>query len=571
LKEGTKKLLLSAASFGRADRVAQHSKSFSVLFFKKELLPFLRAIAPYALILATSIALLATAPVAGNFWNSDAPRHAMDGLFVRDFVTAAPIQTPLRWATSYYFRHPAIAIPYYPPFFAAVLAVFYTVFGASQFVAQAAVGCFTFLLGLSSFQVARRIMPDAASLGAALLVIGIPLATMWERQVMLDVPAYALAVASLWCLARYLEGERFAPLAAAALAMVLAIYTKYNIAFVVTALAVGWCAARRAAPWRDRRLVAIGAAALAMLLPAAFLVAKFGSANAQSLFGRTGDAPAASLAAWIYYPASLPDQTGILLVPFCLAGLAALLLRARERNAWLVLCLLTWLVVGYATFSIIPIKEERHDLAVLFPLLIAVPCALVRFVPKFGGMIALVLGIFVAARGIAAHAPRVDGYAEIATYIAAHAPPNAVVLYDGYRDANLVFDLMTIAHRPDIAVVRADKLLLSVRFGERASRGVSEAAFQADDIARLIRRVQPDYIVLQPDFWSDLRVMALFVAAIKPPSYRQMHHFALTGDLSTRDGTGGIDVYAPTAAPSGPRGGIELRMPDFDSRFTGVP
>jgi hypothetical protein len=41
LNKRTKKLLLSSIRGGRADRVNQHSKSFLVLFFKKELLPLL--------------------------------------------------------------------------------------------------------------------------------------------------------------------------------------------------------------------------------------------------------------------------------------------------------------------------------------------------------------------------------------------------------------------------------------------------------------------------------------------------------------------------------------------------
>ncbi len=39
LKKRTKKLLLSSVRGGRSDRVNQHTKSFLVLFFKKELLP----------------------------------------------------------------------------------------------------------------------------------------------------------------------------------------------------------------------------------------------------------------------------------------------------------------------------------------------------------------------------------------------------------------------------------------------------------------------------------------------------------------------------------------------------
>jgi hypothetical protein len=537
-------------------------QKFFASFFQKRRPYFL-------LLLAASIALLASAPTDGNFWNTDAPRHAMDGMFMRDFMAAAPIHAPVQWAQAYYFRHPALAIAYYPPFFAVVLAVFYTVFGASQFVAQSAVGCFTFLLGVSSFQVARRLMGDWAALGAALLVIATPLTALWGRQVMLDVPAYALSIAALWCFVRHVETYSYAWLAAAACVMVLAIYTKYNTGFVLPALAAGWFAARRAPPWHDRKLGLIIVASAIALIPAMLLVAKFGSANAQSIGGRAGDVPATRLAAWLYYPQSLPNQIGIALVPIGMAGLAALGLRAREKGGWLAICLLVWLVTGYAVFAIIPIREQRHDMAVLFPLLLGGPYALARWLGQFGDAAALALGSVVACLGIAAHEPRVDGYGDIAAYVAAHTPPHGVVLFDGYRDGNLVFDLMTIAKRPDIAVVRADKLLLSVRFGERERRGVGQSALTGDDMTRLIARIQPDLVIVQPGFWGDLRDMALLEAAIKPPAYRRLRHIAITGDLSAQDGTG-VDIYAPAAAPTAPRGVIELRMPDFNASFRGI-
>jgi hypothetical protein len=44
--------------------------------------------------IAANAALLATAPHAGDFWWSDAPRHALNGVFVKDFVTTAPWHDP---------------------------------------------------------------------------------------------------------------------------------------------------------------------------------------------------------------------------------------------------------------------------------------------------------------------------------------------------------------------------------------------------------------------------------------------------------------------------------------------
>jgi hypothetical protein len=521
-----------------------------------------------AVICTVSIILFGSSPTAGDFWNSDSSRHAMDGLFVRDFISALPIHDPMQWAISYYFRHPAIAIAYYPPFFAIVLAAFYGMFGATHCVAQAAVGCFTFLLGFSSFQIARRMMPAPAALGAALLVLGTPLTALWARQVMLDVPAYALMVTSLWLLVRHLESGAKSTLWAAAAAIVLAIYTKYNSGFVLPALATGWLAARRIAPWRDRRLMWVILASVVALVPAAVFVLKFASANAQTAFGGADNASVASLSAWSFYPASLPNQIGCVAVPFCVAGLFALAHRAQEVDGWLAASLLSWLVVGYVTFSIISLRGERHDLAVLFPLLIGAPYGLVRWFPRFGALAALLLGALTATYGIATRVPRVSGYERVAAYIAANTRAGGTVLFDGYRDGSFIFNLMTQAGRPDIAVVRADKLLLSVRFGERG-RGVTQATFDAAHISQLINRVRPDYVVLQSGFWGDLKEMALFEAAVQSPSYRSVAHFVLDGDLSTQDGSGNVDVYIPSSAPLSHDGPIELLMPDLDSKLHG--
>ena len=105
------------------------------------------AAAVFAALLAATLLLLLTAPVNDDFWWQDAPRHALNGAFVKDFFAALPWRDPFGWAASYYIKYPSLTIGFYPPLFYLFEAAFYAVFGVNQFVAQATVACFTLLLG----------------------------------------------------------------------------------------------------------------------------------------------------------------------------------------------------------------------------------------------------------------------------------------------------------------------------------------------------------------------------------------------------------------------------------------
>src|SRR5208282_5397024 len=80
--------------------------------------------------------LFKTSPTQGDFWWSDAPRHAMDGAFYYDMVRAMPVHHLKQWAINYYLQYPAVTVLTYPPLFAWVEAAFFTVFGVSHRTAQ---------------------------------------------------------------------------------------------------------------------------------------------------------------------------------------------------------------------------------------------------------------------------------------------------------------------------------------------------------------------------------------------------------------------------------------------------
>src|ERR1700693_5861694 len=120
---------------------------------------------------------------------------------------------------------------------------------------------------------------------------------------------------------------------------------------------------------------------------------------------------------------------------------------------------------------------------VLLPLGIAAPMFLVAVLPKqLGEAAGLALGVGTMIYTLVfCPVPRVEGYQDVASYLAKNVPHDGVVLYSGYRDANLIFDLATIDERSDITIVRADKLLLSVPAGEPRGGGQQRGYDVRDD------------------------------------------------------------------------------------------
>src|SRR6476646_5709226 len=61
-----------------------------------------------SVLLTVAVAILFhTAPRAGDFWWSDAPRHAMDGAFYKDFFHDLPLSHAKQYAINYYVQYPA--------------------------------------------------------------------------------------------------------------------------------------------------------------------------------------------------------------------------------------------------------------------------------------------------------------------------------------------------------------------------------------------------------------------------------------------------------------------------------
>src|SRR5258706_9749907 len=90
----------------------------------------------------------------GLWFQGDAPRHAVNGLFWWDLLTALP-RHPVGFAISYYAGYPVIAPATYPPLFYIVEGLAFAAFGPSPYVAKAVVVTFACIAGLYTMAWAR--------------------------------------------------------------------------------------------------------------------------------------------------------------------------------------------------------------------------------------------------------------------------------------------------------------------------------------------------------------------------------------------------------------------------------
>jgi 4-amino-4-deoxy-L-arabinose transferase-like glycosyltransferase len=448
----------------------------------------------------------------GAIWWSDASRNALNGAFVLDFIRTMPASHPMSFAYDYYRQWPALTILFYPPLFYVALAAVYAIFGVSESSALLTACLFLFALGWGAFRLSRRWLGPLASLAAAILTIGMPEMAFWGQQPMLDVPSYALL---MWCavyLFRGLDTGRPAMLLYSVLFLVLAIYTKYNAAFFAVPVAVALLSARGWNALTDRRIwqaIGFGAVLMAPLIAIFFVFARYNLEQAASV--PTMTMPRWSIAGWSYYASVIPASVTWPVLALGLLYLPAALFQPRFRIGRTdSLFLAAWVLAGYAFYSLVAVKEPRYDLFVVYPVAIAplllIDRALLRFSWRWVAALGLALAILVAGQ-IIRPAPYVTGMREAADTVAKLAPKDSNVGFWGRWDGSFIFDMRAYEGRPDLGVLRLDKLLLSdvvVSF----DLGVKDKGLSPEEILDALRTYHVQYVVFQTQFREDIPSVA---------------------------------------------------------------
>jgi 4-amino-4-deoxy-L-arabinose transferase-like glycosyltransferase len=330
-----------------------------------------------------------------------------------------------------------LTVLFYPPLFYFVLAAVYSVLGVSEASALVAEFGFLLLLAWGAFRLSRHWLDPLPSFAASLLLIGAPQLAFWGQQIMLDVPAYACIVWAAEFFVRYLHTPAKKALYAAVVCTVAAIYTKYNAVFFAVVLAVtilylqGWRA------FRDGTVLRAGTLGLGLLLPIIVVFFAFAGYDIEQAASMPGSPARWSIEGLTYYARIMPS---VLSWPtFALACLYVLLsvrmptLRLARADA---VFLSTWVIAGYAFYSMIAVKEPRHILFITYPFTVAAILVLDRLLVKFKSRFAVIVilagGVLIQTLATCT-VPFVTGMRQAAEFVARVAPPDTNVGFWGAR------------------------------------------------------------------------------------------------------------------------------------------
>jgi len=450
------------------------------------------------LLCAITALILGRHLTVGDFWWSDASRHAMDGVFIYDFVRDGRWSDWREYALRYYAQYPALGFAFYPPFFAVVEAVFFALFGISAFAARLTVLAFALVGVVLWHQWIQRLAGSAVAFVSAVFLITSPTVVLWAREVMLEMPALALLIASCFFLDRFTRSRHPRHLYLSVLMAGGAAWTKQTAVFLVPVLMIYITVMETPRFWRTRPAWISVLWGVILFVPLGAYTLHFGGVAMDISVGDVNfGIPRFSLRSFTYYLVELPRAVGGLVVLLAAIGLYAIL-RSPERQRWSLPLL--WALIYYLFAWYVSIKQGRYIYFWLPPFAVfaawgALRLVTLRVVPRTVACGLLIL--FCAYRVVAAHAipPRsVSGYERAAAYVMAH-PQGKVVLFDGYYGGNFIFHVRRHDPRKSLIVLRADKMFNPMR----AMRVVGEVQLvrSPEEIRRLLDAYGVNQVVVE--------------------------------------------------------------------------
>jgi 4-amino-4-deoxy-L-arabinose transferase-like glycosyltransferase len=488
----------------------------------------------FFLLAAITLAMYFGLPKRGDIDWPDASRHALNGAFVLDFLQQLPWRHPIDFAYDYYRQWPALTILFYPPLFYGVLAAVYAVLGVSEASALLTELAFVFLLAWGAFRLSRQWLDPPPALAVALLLIGAPELAFWGRQIMLDVPAYAFLVWAAVFLLRHLKSGQKRALFAAAVCTVAAAYTKYNAIFFVVPIAISLAYTYGWRVFREGAVLQAAALGGVLLLPLVGIFFAFGSYNLDQAAGLPGGAPSRwSIAELTYYTRIMPVVISWPTLAFaCLYVLALPFAPTLRLSRADTVFLGSWLFVGYAFYSMIAVKEPRHILFITYPLALAAVLGIDRTLTGFSlryGVSLVFAGAVLAMTLTTGTVPAVAGIRQAAEAAAKLAPPETNIAFWGSRDGTFVYAMRAYSGRPDLGVVRLDKILLS-DVAVYVEHGFKENEISPDELADTLYNLHVQYVVFQTRYHDDLASVKALEETLGSDKFFEVERIPMTAN-----------------------------------------
>jgi hypothetical protein len=537
-----------------------------VVEMARKLITVRRALYGQILVLAMvwTYVVLIHADNDGLWYQGDAPRHAANGLFWKDLVAMQP-SDPVQFALEYYFRYPVIHPSAHPPAFHLLEALAYSVWGPSPFVAKTIVLAFLLLGGVYLLAWLRRWVSAEAGWAAVLLLLQ-PGTVAWSHAILLNVPAMAMIIASLYHARRWMETPESGHVYGFAMWALLGMLTYVQTVVIWVIVAVWLSFSRHWSLFRDRRLASMAAGAVALFAAILLVVFHGAPVHLTRILPDLGELFSANH--WTYYIEALTHLVSLLVLVFAAVGALAYRGRFGTEIAYAGL----WFLVAYVSLSVLVARDTRYGI-ILLPavVLLAARGALVagRWLAaphptrvRQRRMALCILGLLVVLHVI--RAPRVDvpvveGFREVVAFLE-QQPDADRVLYEGTH--NGVFSFYMKAGDPTFqrGVVLANKIIYaSPDWGMH----VEHAARSPEEVLQLVKAgCGCQWIVIEEgDYSSEADKLTAEPAqvlwqALSGPEFLLVKWFPIESRSSI-----GVRVYrlmSPVAKPVE----LELYVPD---------
>lgn len=146
---------------------------------------------------------------SGTLW-PDGPQYANAAVMIHNWLLSDQLLRPYQFAQSQYVQYPAFHIPFHPPAYPFLLALFFLPAGVSYISARLFVALCLGMAGCFFYAILRRMNTGrVVALGCALVLLTIPEVTRWSRDTMSEVPALAFVLAGSYFFLRWLESNKF--------------------------------------------------------------------------------------------------------------------------------------------------------------------------------------------------------------------------------------------------------------------------------------------------------------------------------------------------------------------------
>ncbi len=449
------------------------------------------------IILIISIALWTRKITVGGFSWSDAPIHAMDGVFVYDFISSFPIEDAKDWAYRYYAKYPCLGlIVFYPPLYPLVEAGMYFLLGISVFAARMTVVLFGVLGATGLYLLLKELFDDNfLSILLALVWITLPSTVNWATQVMLEVPTTSMIILSAYFYLRFRGTQKVLWWVLMWVFVLLAFLTKQWSVFIIPVFVVDYLIAKRF-KGIDLAKIIIGVISLLLIFLYIHFTGKVAYLSKLLVKGEVPWKHITEISTWFFYLKSLPEVVGWLVLILTVAGVICIAVKRKFVKFALPLF---WFVVFYLFATVIWWKEVRYFYLITPSCVILIGGVfLISNRRVFRNVIYIVVLSAVVYQAVFAwfsFPRRLNNYIDSARFVSAQ-PDAKFVLVDAIRDGQFIFDLRRVQGKDGkVWVLRGSKLLYS-----RAARKrwwYEEYVKSEEDILEIIRKYHIRYVVVE--------------------------------------------------------------------------